>query len=317
MTGAEAWDDRVRFNATAPPAAGLARMATAVAGPGARVASVRRLTGGVDAATHAVRLDPGGWVVLKRSWTTSPRSLAGEFDRLGVAERVAVPTPQPLAVDPAGEWFDRPALVMSRVPGRSTLHRDAGPWIADLATALAAVHDADLPAELPAVLRAPHAGHAWRPADPAALRPTARVERLVAVACGLQADLAARPPPTVLLHHDFHSGNVTWWRGRLAGILDWNEARLGPAACDVAYCSVDLAMTHGMRAADRFVSAYRDAGGRPLGDLLRWQALWIVSDMRWVGYWVSSFRDAGADHLTLPVLRRRLRSFADRVLARL
>jgi hypothetical protein len=39
--------------------------------------------------------------------------------------------------------------------------------------------------------------------------------------------------------------------------------------------------------------------------------------MRWVGYWVTGFREAGLDDLTLPVLRRRLRAFADNVLANL
>jgi hypothetical protein len=36
--------------------------------------SVRRLSGGVDASTHAFQLDPDGWVVLKWSWMTSRRS---------------------------------------------------------------------------------------------------------------------------------------------------------------------------------------------------------------------------------------------------
>jgi hypothetical protein len=38
--------------------------------------------------------------------------------------------------------------------------------------------------------------------------------------------------------------------------------------------------------------------------------------MRWVGYWVSSFRDAGAVQLCLPVLRGRLAAYADYVLTR-
>jgi Ser/Thr protein kinase RdoA (MazF antagonist) len=184
------------------------------------------------------------------------------------------------------------------------VHREPGRWVEDLAEALAAIHDVALPADLPVVLRAPHAGLAWRPPEPATLRRTDRVERLVAVALQLQHDLATDPAKDVLLHHDFHHGNVTWRAARLAGVLDWNEARIGPAASDVAYCSVDLAMTHGATTAHHFARAYRAAGGQELDDLPRWQALWITNDMRWVGYWVTGFREAGLDHLTLPVLRR-------------
>lgn len=317
MSGCVSWEDRLGFNATTPSRAGVERMAAAVTGSGARVVSVGRLTGGVDASTHAVRLEPGGWVVLKRSWTTSGRSLAEEFERLRFAERLGVPTPVPIAVDVDGEWFDRPALVMSRLPGRSAVHPEPGRWVEDLAQALAAIHDVALPADLPVVLRAPHAGLAWRPPQPATLRRTDRVERLVAVALQLQHDLATDPAKDVLLHHDFHHGNVTWRAARLAGVLDWNEARIGPAASDVAYCSVDLAMTHGATTAHHFARAYRAAGGQELDDLPRWQALWITNDMRWIGYWFTGFREAGLDHLTLPVLRRRLRAFADTVLAKL
>jgi aminoglycoside phosphotransferase (APT) family kinase protein len=274
------------------------------------------LTGGVDASTHAVRLEPGGWVVLKRSWTVAGRSLAEEFERLVFAQSLAIPTPTPVAVD-EGDWFGRPALVMSRLPGRSGLRGAPGRWVTDLAEALAAIHDVVLPADLPGVLRAPHAGFMWRPPEPAQLRRTARVERLFEVALQLQNDLTDEPATGVLLHHDFHHGNVTWRAGRLVGVLDWNEARIGPADSDVAYCSVDLAMTHGAAVADQFSRAYQAAAGRPLDDLLRWQALWIANDMRWISYWVTGFHHAGADHLTVPLLRRRLRTFADHVLARL
>jgi hypothetical protein len=76
-------------------------------------------------------------------------------------------------------------------------------------------------------------------------------------------------------------------------------------------------MTHGATTAHHFARSYRAAGGQELDDLPRWQALWITNDMRWVGYWFTGFREAGLDHLSLPVLRRRLRAFADNVLAKL
>lgn len=312
------WDDRMMFNASPPASDGLLRMATALGWRTARVARVRRLKGGVDGSTHAVRFEPGGWVVLKRSWTLEPRSLEGEFVRLEFAKPVNLVTPAPLAFDGDGAWFGRPALVMSRVPGKALLPDKPGPWISELAHALACIHAMPLPADVPMVMRTPHAGVVWQPAAPAKLLRTKRVKRLIATATDLQKDLKKCSPPSVLLHHDFHFGNVTWRsNGRLGGVVDWNEARLGPAACDVAYCSVDLAMTQGPAVAEAFVGAYEAVTGADVDDLQRWQALWVVNDMRWVGYWVAGLREAGMSHLTLALLRRRLRTFGDLVLNRL
>lgn len=310
------WDEQVRFTATRPSPTGLARMAVTVGGASARVVRVRRLAGGVDASTHEVVIEPGGPVVVKRSWTLDARSLRDEFDRLGVAEAVPVATPRPLALDADGDWFGRPALVMSRVPGGPRFHDRPGRWIGDLAEVLLSVHSTALPATLPAVMATPHAGAAWRPAPPSRLRRTPRIVALIEAAQNLQTDLVHAPGQQALLHHDFHHGNVTWWRDRPVGVVDWNEACIGPPVCDVAYCSVDLAMTHGPGAADQLTSAYRAAGGRT-EDLARWQALWIANDLRWLRYWVVGLQAAGGTHLGLPTLRRRLHTYADHVLTRL
>lgn len=277
-----------------------------------------RLRGGVDSSTHAVELEPGGWVVLKRSWSGRGRSLAWEFERLTFARRAPVPTPEPIALDATGEWFDGPALVMSRMPGRSSLHGgQAGPWLTQLAEALVAVHLTTLPVRVPAVLRRPHAWQEWQPGPDHRPDRTGKREAVVAAALSLQRELRARPPQQVFVHHDFHPGNVAWHRGRLSAVLDWNEARLGPAVSDVAYCSVDLAMSHGAPAADWLVSSYQDASGHKLEDLARWQLLWIANATRWVHYWQAGFRELGLGHVSLPTLRRRLGTFAGHALDRM
>jgi aminoglycoside phosphotransferase (APT) family kinase protein len=290
-------------------------MAIAVGGRGATIRRVRRLHGGVDSSTHAVELDSGGWVVLKRTWTTNPRSVSSEFEVLAFAQRVPVPTPEPIALDAAGTWFGQPAFVMTRVRGRSHLHGGrSGPWLRDLALALAAVHSTDVSGAVPGVLRRPHAWQVWQPAPVDELPRSRPVEAILAAAVSLQEDLQARPPATSLVHHDFHTGNVAWYRGRVSAVLDWNEGRLGPAVSDVAYCSVHLAMSHRSAAADQFVADYEDVTGGQLTDLRRWQLLWIANAMRWIRYWEAAYRGLGLHGLTPPVLRRRLALYAERAL---
>ena len=288
-------------------------MARAVAGARTTVTSVRRLHGGIDSTTHLVSFDRGAPVVLKRASGREPSGLVSEHARLQVARDVDVPSPDPIALDEAGEWFGCPALVMSRLRGSVVWHDAGGSWIDELVATLVAVHRHAVPDDVPAVLRAPHAGLAWRP-NLAALPRTDRFERLVAMALDLQATLRDAEQPARLLHHDFYHRNVLWHRGRVSGVVDWNESRLGPPVCDVAYTSIDIAMTAGPAMADRFVDAYEAESGR-LADVRRWQALWIAAQIPWLHLWHGALRPKQAEQVTLPSLRWRLARLADRVLA--
>jgi len=260
-----------------------------------------------------VLLDRAGWVVLKRSFGSDPTAFRGEHDRLAFASGIDVPTPAPIALDAEGRWFGRPALVVTYLPGRTTLHDAPGAWIDELALALGAIHRHPIRGEIPRALRAPHAGLEWRPADPSRLPRTARTERLLDIATAMQASLRAAASDHRLVHHDLYHRNVLWQRGRVSGVVDWNEARLGPPVCDVAYCSVDIAMTAGAATADQLVERYQaDVGAIP--DVRRWQALWICAQLAWLDLWHAGLRPSQAAHLTMPTIRARLRALADRVI---
>jgi hypothetical protein len=45
---------------------------------------------------------------------------------------------------------------------------------------------------------------------------------------------------SVLIHRDFHPGNVLWARGRVSGVVDWQAACVGPRAADVWHCRGNL-----------------------------------------------------------------------------
>jgi len=64
----------------------------------------------------------------------------------------------------------------------------------------------------------------------------------------------------VLLHRDFHPGNVLWRRGTVSGMVDWQGACTGPAAADVAHCRVNL-LTFGIDAAEHFTALWQQASG--------------------------------------------------------
>jgi len=68
------------------------------------------------------------------------------------------------------------------------------------------------------------------------------------------------------VHRDYHPGNVLWEGGTVSGVVDWVNACIGPLEVDVAHCRPNLAVTHGIEAADAFDSAYRRRTGTPPAD---------------------------------------------------
>ena len=68
-----------------------------------------------------------------------------EWSRLGFAQRVALPVPEPIVADLESVWFGRPTVVMSRLPGRPDLTpKDVDSWVGALAQALAELHETPL-----------------------------------------------------------------------------------------------------------------------------------------------------------------------------
>lgn len=164
----------------------------------------------------------------------SPDLAEREARALQVAEGMAVPTPELLAVDPTGADAGVPAVVMSCLPGRVDWQpADLDRWLGRLAELLPPIHAAHLPPPGTLPLYAPYGQDSYAP--PAwSSRP--RVwERAVEVALG-----APPEDKTVVVHRDFHPGNVLWRRGRVTGLVDWQAASIGPGSVDVGHCRVNL-----------------------------------------------------------------------------
>lgn len=156
---------------------------------------------------------------------------------------------------------------------------------------------------------------AWRPLDPGRFPRTDRVRRLLVAVDSLQHDWLDRAEQLVLLHNDMRQNNLLWRHGRLSGVVDWSDARLGPAVSDVAYLTVDIVRTNGSRAAQKVVDAYQAIRG-PVDDLPRWQALWLASQLPFVHRW-SPVQVPGGRLLTRSLVTRRLHRFGDTILSQL
>lgn len=265
--------------------------------PTAAIRDVSRVNGGLASATYAVNTTAGDFIMkLFRQHRLAEAPL--EWDRLTFAQRVVgVPVPEPVAFDAAGDWFGPPALVMSRLPGRTDLKpADLGKWLLQLAHALAAIHETDTAGAGGPLLGDPPRGH-WGIGDWERLRhepqwpSSALVDRCVEAIH--QSRLAPDGAP-VLVHGDFHPGNVIWRRGTLTGLVDWSAARVGSRWFELAQCRAGIALLFGMRAVRVLTDHYLDVAAvepvdLPVFDLMSG----LVARQLGPAYWLSSYRQWG------------------------
>jgi len=232
--------------------------------------AVRALRGGGWHANHLLTLElPDGRqrrFVLRRwaraGWEIddpdmTPAREASVLDRLA---RIGTPTPRVVAVDPTGADADVPALLETVLPGGTIRRPRNRTTFADrLAEPLAWIHA--VPTEPEDGTTIPYR----RFYDPASLEPPtwgsdrAMWQRAI--------ELATRPAAagaSGFIHRDYHPGNVLWAgppeTPRVAGIVDWTSASIGPFAVDLGHMRWNLAAAYDRATADRFLATAQELG---------------------------------------------------------
>lgn len=295
-----------------PSIEGLEKMARDL-GRGYKAVGWKRLGGGLIGATSRVTLStPRGelQVVLKR-FPPGSANHRTEFDGLGFAWKLDIPTPEPLAIDDAGDWFGVPAFVMSCLPGGPS---PASISVDDLATLVARVlitlSSTDL-ARAEGLLMRP--SPAWfRESVPDASGWGAVYRRAAEV---VDSALAARTDfDRVVGHGDFHPGNLLFDQGRLSGVVDWSSAWIGPRDSDLSYCRTEVALVGGVDAADRLRQAYERELGAKAHDVALWDLVGALHARKWSHIWYQDYLER-SDGVTLRHLRARLQAFTKRALA--
>ena len=309
----------------APSRAALARLCADIQ-PGGEVRTVRRLRGGVSSGMHAVQLaGPGETrrrVVVRRygEWriTHYPRTPEQEWATLAALARAGAPTPLPLWLDRDGQVFGCPTLVTSCVPGRGLLTpRDQTAWITGLAEALGRVHAAPLSQDELAILVDQRDGLVRlleRDAPPPGLAEQPRGSEVWQAMRRLWPTL--QPAAPTIVHGDYWPGNTLWHRGRLSGVIDWEQVRRGDPAQDVACCRQDLAVLIGPEAAETFLQAYQAFTGRTIQHPVFWDLYMVTWSIGQLESWVKGYHDLGRTDLSFAEARARLERYVSDALAR-
>jgi aminoglycoside phosphotransferase (APT) family kinase protein len=241
-----------------PSAATLAWVAREI-GSGARVVTVRRLTGGIASSVHqlcVVDAKSGTHrLVLKRWLGEDQVGALAEFERertaLVALEHTDLPAPRLVASSPEGA-DGCPAVLMTRVRGRVDLvPREPRRWLSQMATTLARIHAAQV--EVPAI--------PWWRAERQGAVPVWSTRPELWEAAGRILEGPA-PSESCFIHGDYQHFNLLWARGRLTGVVDWAWAGLGHPARDVGHCRLNLAVLYSADLAHQLAAAYEAEAGR-------------------------------------------------------
>jgi len=224
------------------------------------VTSVRRLTGGITSAMHALSLvDPKGRhhrCVLRR-WVSDhpsdgPERVAAEANVLNELERATFPAPRLLGTDVDGDECGHPALLMSYVDGHVELKpRDTEDWLVQIASMLVRVHDLEVNAPV---------AESWLNRDNLVVPPWSKRPDLWREAFSVIEDSPPASTPC-FIHHDYQQFNLLWQRGRLTSVVDWVFGSSGDPGIDVAHLRLNLSVLYSSALAKQFLDLYESMSG--------------------------------------------------------
>ena len=283
-------------------AAALERIRLAV-GAGT-VAEVRELPGGTHATTHLVRLVRPSVEVVVQQYPPGDDAGTRSADVLAALDGLSGRAPQLIAADVDGAWSDGSTVVMTAMPGDSSLaEADGLVRSAQLGVTLAMTHALDVTklSHFDRVLDR-SGGSLVSVSGPARTAVEAAWPRLVA-------------QPVVLTHYDFWAGNTLWKGDEIVGIIDWSGAGLGPRGFDVSWSRLDAHLLWGTQAADAVLAAYENTGGEAVRDRRAWDLLAAGHAHRDIESWAENYGALGRRDVTSTVLRSKLTAWTDALIA--
>jgi aminoglycoside phosphotransferase (APT) family kinase protein len=295
----------------------FSRVAQVIA-PGSRLARAWELKGGVSAQVTALEVErPDGQrqtVVVRRHGPAdlagNPQVAAAEFRLLGLVRSAGLAVPAPLHLDQSGAIFPTPYLVIEYIEGQTAVAPEhVGAALDQMAAYLAKVHTINA-ANADLTFMQPHGQRfAWLINNrPDTLDDSLDEPRIRAALDAIWP--FERRNPAVLLHGDFWPGNIMWRDGRLAAVLDWEDAAVDDPLADLAVSRLDILWAFGAEAMDYFTARYQALSALDWTNLPAWD---LCAALRPAGK-ISGWATATAAEQTM---RERHRAFVEQAFARL
>ncbi|CAN5701993.1 hypothetical protein BH23CHL4_BH23CHL4_24250 [soil metagenome] len=287
--------------------------------PGGHLVAADRLEGGISATITYLEFElPDGTSrrVIVRQYglfdlAANPGVAMHEEALLEILVQQGLPVPEPLLSETGFRDAGRTWLVTGFIEG-TTITEPPFPerFAEQIAETLTSIHAVDPTLADLAFLPDGH--------DQAAMQIEANVQssHLSTDEHGYWHALETRWPsapaePRSLLHGDFWPGNLIWKDGKIAGMIDWEDARLGHPLEDVANCRLELYLSGGAELADAFSDTYGRLRSYAGYDRLRLWELYIAARLNGrIARW-------GLEPGEEAAMRQRVETFASEALRQL
>jgi aminoglycoside phosphotransferase (APT) family kinase protein len=263
--------------------------------PGSKLLRAWELKGGVSAQVTALEIaQPNGQIqkLVVRQHGEIDRAAnlniaADEFRLLRTLHRAGIPVPQPYHVEPIGELFDIPALVIEFIEGASDFEpSDLRAFVRQCAEQLAKIHRVDLATYdldfLPSQEKRTNEKLRQRPAKLDESLQEGRIRDKLEMLSPLTS-----ANKTALLHGDFWPGNLMWHEGRLAAVIDWEDAKLGDPLSDLANSRLEMLWAFDSMVMDDFTAAYRAQTDINFANLPYWDLVAALRPANRIGEWAG------------------------------
>jgi aminoglycoside phosphotransferase (APT) family kinase protein len=277
-----------------------------------------KLEGGVSAQVTAleVRLPHGEHRKLvvrqygKANLSSDPKVASHELGLLKVLRSHNLPVPEPLYADESNEVLSSPYMVIAFIDGETVYEpMDATDFVKQMADVLVRIHAINVNEDLSFL---PNQTKVFT--DRLQQRPSTLDETLSE--SRIRDALASVLPPiqankSVLLHGDFWPGNTIWKHGKLAGVIDWEDAAHGDPLVDLGNGRLEILMFFGVGAMQVFTDLYRSlAPDIDYTNLAYWD---LCAALRPAG----KMAEWGLDNETLQKLQNGHRNFVDQAIQKL
>ena len=264
--------------------------------PQARLLRSWSLKGGVSAHVTALEIEQAAGatkkVVVRQHGAAdlkqNPHIATDEFRLLTRLQSAGIPAPKPCYVEASGEIFATPCIVIEYIEGQSDFApANMDDYLLQVAAALASIHQvAGVTADLSflpqhALIFASKLRH-----------PPAHLDELLDEG-RIRAALESRWPlaqthPSALLHGDYWPGNLLWRAGKLAAVIDWEDALLGDPLVDLGNSRLEILWAFGAEAMERFTEHYRAAQpGLDFTHLPYWDLCAALRPASKIGEWAG------------------------------
>ncbi len=297
--------------------------------PQGRLLRAWPLQGGISAEMTALEvIRPDGRpqkMILRRpspaALSHNPHTAEDEYRVLQLACANGLAAPSPYYLDPSGQIFPAPYLVIEYIEGRPEFAPpDTPSFTHQLSAHLARIHRVDcsrpdasfLPKQTGELDSVPGKG-------PAVLDPSFAVERI------RHALGPAWPPAqrnaSVLLHGDYWPGNILWRDSQLAAVIDWEDAACGDPLYDLAISRLDILWIYGSDAMRSFTRQYQSMQAIDYANLPCWDLNAALRLARLAGPdlagWAAFFHPFGRPDITERTILEYYSWFIDQALDRL